>query len=337
MVKVLMVKVLTAVVLTATGWLLMAVPVSAMSLPFQSAGNQLQGYYQPATAGVQSRGVILFIHGDGAMPYDAYGYYPPLWDFLNQRGFATFSWDKPGVGNSSGNWLRQSMADRQQEVLDAIQALQNRFPQYADSKQRLGLFGFSQAGWVVPAVANRSNAVDFLIGVGFAINWQQQGAFLTRARLHKNGADLQQTRQALTLYQQTIALLGNVSSYAEYRQQWGQRPDPIAEARFGFIQRNYRADASNDFAALKQPALILLGSNDRQVDTQHTRRVLARLTRPGQVKTVSLANATHTLLQHNHFGNLTPGWRYWLQLQWQGKDAFAEQLFPQLDNWLKQP
>jgi len=34
-----------------------------------------------------------------------------------------FSWDKPGVGASTGNWLHQSMSDRADETLSAINAL----------------------------------------------------------------------------------------------------------------------------------------------------------------------------------------------------------------------
>lgn len=111
------------------------------------------------------------VHGDGALSYDAYGYYGPIWQRLIDNGYAVFSWDKPGVGDSTGNWLNQSMQDRQQEVHDAIAFVKNHFRHQAKS---VGLMGFSQAGWVVPAVAKNNDEVDFFIGVGFAINWMSK-------------------------------------------------------------------------------------------------------------------------------------------------------------------
>jgi len=60
----------------------------------------------------ESYPVLIFIHGDGAMPYDAYGYYHSLWNNLAKNGIASYSWNKAGVDTSSGNWITQSMDDR---------------------------------------------------------------------------------------------------------------------------------------------------------------------------------------------------------------------------------
>jgi dienelactone hydrolase len=44
--------------------------------------------------------------------------------------------------------------------------------QYGYGKGQIGLFGFSQAGWVVPAVAENNDDVGCIIGVGFAMKKQ---------------------------------------------------------------------------------------------------------------------------------------------------------------------
>jgi hypothetical protein len=55
---------------------------------------------------------VLLIHGDGPQDRWSDGGYIPLVNFLVSQGIAVFSWDKPGVGESTGNWLAQTMSDR---------------------------------------------------------------------------------------------------------------------------------------------------------------------------------------------------------------------------------
>lgn len=57
--------------------------------------------------GISSPPVVLLVHGDGAQDRWSAGGYLPLVNYLLSQGVAVFSWDKPGVGSSSGNWLAQ--------------------------------------------------------------------------------------------------------------------------------------------------------------------------------------------------------------------------------------
>ncbi len=63
------------------------------------------------------------------------------------------------------------MQQRQQEVQSAINFLQSS---YGYSGEQIGLLGFSQAGWVVPALANDNSSIGFITGDGFAIDWSEQ-------------------------------------------------------------------------------------------------------------------------------------------------------------------
>ena len=62
--------------------------------------------------------VALFVHGDGPGRYADDGYQPFINQLLDQ-GIGVFTWDKPGVGRSAGNWLDQSMQDRAAEAMAA--------------------------------------------------------------------------------------------------------------------------------------------------------------------------------------------------------------------------
>ncbi|MGW9206683.1 alpha/beta hydrolase family protein [Embleya sp. NPDC055664] len=88
-----------------------------------------------------------------------------------RAGYATLSWNKPGVAGSPGNWLDQSMEDRARETEAAIAWSRSR-PDVDHA--RVGLWGAGQAGWVLPKVAARTPDVEFVIAVSPAINWLRQ-------------------------------------------------------------------------------------------------------------------------------------------------------------------
>ncbi len=76
-------------------------------------------------------------------------FFAPHFAFFAQKNMCVLSWDKPGVEGAEGNWLNYSMADRAALVQSAVQALKES-PNLNVGK--VGLMGFSQAGWVLPKI-----------------------------------------------------------------------------------------------------------------------------------------------------------------------------------------
>ena len=71
--------------------------------------------------------VVVFVHGDGPNNRTSGATYPPLMDRMLEVGYATFAWDKPGTGESTGQIDRSRlMEQRAQIVLDAIEVLKAR-------------------------------------------------------------------------------------------------------------------------------------------------------------------------------------------------------------------
>ncbi|CCQ23655.1 Putative uncharacterized protein yghX [Listeria monocytogenes N53-1] len=104
------------------------------------------------------KGIIVFVHGDGAQEATQNGGYKPLMERFAKQGYISVSWDKLGVGKSSGNWLNQSMDDRANEVNQVIEWMKVKYP---DSTAKIGLWGASQAGWVIPKAMNANNEIAF--------------------------------------------------------------------------------------------------------------------------------------------------------------------------------
>lgn len=215
--------------------------VSAEELHFNYGGHSLAGHFL-APIGIESpRALLVFVHGDCAMPYDAHGYYPLLWQPLREAGYAIFSWDKPGVGYSELNCLDQSVEDRQVEVRAALRAVQHHYP---IDRARIGLLGFSQVGWVVLALARGDQDIGCIVGNGFARNWVSQGRYFTRAGLTREGASVEAEEVALKVSEDGVAFLESRPDYQSYRAREGT--GAISPERFQFVMKNFHSDATFD-------------------------------------------------------------------------------------------
>ena len=105
--------------------------------------------------------VVVFVHGDGPNDRVSGGTYLPIMARMEKAGYATFAWDKPGTGESSGQINRSHLvAQRAQIVVDAINVLAAH--EDIDSR-RIGLWGISQAGYVMPRVLTMRE--DIALGV----------------------------------------------------------------------------------------------------------------------------------------------------------------------------
>ncbi|MEE2022972.1 alpha/beta hydrolase family protein [Alkalimonas mucilaginosa] len=274
------------------------------------------------------------VHGDGAIPYDAHGYYQPIWNRLIRAGYAVFSWDKPGVGQSEGQWLHQSMQDRQAEVQSAIQYLKTR---YSLEDHQIGLVGFSQAGWVVPALAQQNQDLCFVVGVGFALNWMQQSWYLTEKWMQLQGQSSEQLAAAYQRHLAELAFFNSEPDYAEYLVQYGHAESVMSPERFQFVLLNYQADATDDYPGISMPFLLLLGEHDQNVDVRHTYQTLKPLTKHSSRFQIHMVpSATHSLLKHPQFNTQKPRYWFWLRFSMNRERAFADGVLDHIEQWVKQ-
>lgn len=297
---------------------------------FTHKSAHLSGYYLENTNNAPAKAVLIFVHGDGATSYDAQGYYNLIWEPLRANGYAVFSWDKPGVGKSDGNWLHQTMTDRQSEVLAAVEFVQKH---YHFTKSNTGLIGFSQAGWVLPALSKQDSKVGFVIGVGFAANWIEQGQYYTAVNRQLAGDNSQQTQHALAKYEKEIAFLQQFPSYSEYSNFADE--DTMAEDRFEFVLNNFESDAKQDYAEVRVPSLYLWGEKDLSVDA-NKEFAYWHANENRFVTPMLIANASHAMLKANKFDSQSLSTLQWVKLMWLEQEAFAKPFLPTILDWLSQ-
>ncbi|GGT34072.1 hypothetical protein GCM10010271_42740 [Streptomyces kurssanovii] len=260
-------------------------------------GHILNGVLATPKDGREHHGLVVYIHGDGPIDATHDDGYKPLWEANAKAGYASLSWDKPGVAGAPGDWLEQSMDDRADEAAAAIAWARARPDIDGD---RIGLWGASQAGWVLPKVAART-PVSFVIAVSPAINWLRQGRYNLLAELRAEGASAARTRAEIADSDATRRLLERHATFEEYVRARGGDADGMTAGRWGFISKNHTADATRDLRALRRvPVLLTLAGHDLNVDTADTERVYRKVLDAGGALTVTHhPDASHSLLKRS--------------------------------------
>ncbi len=314
------------------------VPIS-----FEHEGSRLSGSIMLPRNSQAPYPVVVFVHGDGAAPYDAYGYYRPLWDRLARQGIASLSWNKPGIGDSQGDWESQSMHDRANETIAAIEMLKRRADIAPDN---IGLLGYSQAGWVLPLVASQEDHADFMVLISTAINWMDQGDYLTKTRMVREGFSDEQIRQVIEAGRNASEqLFSETSTYEEYLQYYQANAElkEMGEAvltpqRFQFVKLNWRSDARESLKNITSPTLAIFGGHDLNVDTAESIRVYKKIFKESANENLTIKifpQAQHSLLKQKYFKETVPGIGFIVKFEILGEYAFADGFLDFVVGWIK--
>ncbi|MFE7184163.1 alpha/beta hydrolase family protein [Streptomyces erythrochromogenes] len=90
------------------------------AVAIRRGGHALDGVLALPERGRGPFPLVVFVHGDGPVDATHDTFYRPMWEAFARAGYASLSWNKPGVGGAPGDWLDQSMDDRAGEAADAI-------------------------------------------------------------------------------------------------------------------------------------------------------------------------------------------------------------------------
>ncbi|NOU52064.1 alpha/beta hydrolase [Pseudoalteromonas sp. JBTF-M23] len=313
-------------------------PYENLEQDFATDGAMRSGSLILPTNSETPRAVMIFVHGDGAMGRSAFGYYYPLWQRLAKQGIASYSWDKAGVGGSGGNWLNQNMQSRADEIHNAIAMLRQ---QEQLKNVPIGLFGFSQAAWVMPKALKDSTQISFAVFVSTPVNWLKQSEFLTQVRLQKEGilgdAKQQQMQHAQNI-SKLIAQGESHRAYLDFLQQ--TEPDVVESAmspeRYHFVQQNILADSKQDLSDIKQPIFVAFGNHDSNVNVPYNVQQYERIfaSNASQLQLNVYQNANHTLLKNSEFGHLSPSLWWLIKMSLWEEDGFSEQFVDDVMLWL---
>ncbi len=170
---------------------------SRLELEADSGGVRLAGtLWRPAGDAVAG---VLMHPGSGPSDRDNDWFFPPIREHLLQAGIAVCSFDKRGVGGSSGSWLDAGIEAQADDLLAALAVFEAESPR----ELPLGLFGHSQGGWVVVEAAGRGAPIAFAItssGPGVSPARQERYSLANKLPDDAKG-------DALATYDATVAVL----------------------------------------------------------------------------------------------------------------------------------
>ncbi|MGE0590314.1 MAG: prolyl oligopeptidase family serine peptidase [Cyclobacteriaceae bacterium] len=135
-------------------------------------------YYTPMNHNERLASVVI-VHGSAPSTYEDVGYYTAV---ATKLGLAVLAFDKRGVGESAGTYERFTV-ERSEAWFDLLASdvlawgrwLRTQ-PEVDSSK--MGLFGGSQAGWIMPLAASQTDIFKFIIsGEGVSVSAGEENYF----------------------------------------------------------------------------------------------------------------------------------------------------------------
>jgi len=255
--------------------------------------------------------VILFVHGDGPNNRTSGITYPPIMKRMLEAGYATFAWDKPGTGESTGKIDRSRLVEqRAQIVLDAIEVIKKRTDINPDM---IGLWGISQAGYVMPRVLTKSEDVAFMIAVSCPGEpGVEQGIYLITAQAVCAGLPEEDRTPVESLfsaaaraqtYEEHVRFKSPLKDYpavvalSEYGVNVGVRPED--EWHADDLEGPYFWDPIEVIERTTIPVLAFFGEKDTQADPiQGAQAYREALTRAGNpfFRVELIPNTDHNII-----------------------------------------
>ncbi|HSE33294.1 MAG TPA: alpha/beta fold hydrolase [Pyrinomonadaceae bacterium] len=173
-----------------------ALPYKEEDVTFQSGGVALTGTLRvPLTNGTHP--AIFLLQGSGDVARDGEWFYA---DHFARHGIATLVYDKRGTGSSGGDYRDESFDDFAADALAGVRYLQSRKEINA---KRVGLYGRSHGGMVIPLAASLSKDVAFIINVsGAGVSPHRQVTYQAETQMRRDGFSETEIAEAVTYMNQ---------------------------------------------------------------------------------------------------------------------------------------
>ncbi len=267
--------------------------MTTQKFEFISNGNKLSGFVD-VPAGEVAKAMLLIIPGYGTTDVAGYTSWYDLRSRFTALGISTVIWDKPGCGKSEGTFdPDQPVASSAREVLDAVRQLrQSAVP----GSQKIGFWGISRAGWIVPMAMAQDAKLAFWISVS-GTDGEENFPYLLECNLRIEGRSEAQIAELVGEWKRGFAIMsagGTFEAYmsatqgisadpfmvyltggkAEDKASYVARQQPFLDGRFQVDKitglQVYVPDFPEMLSRLDVPVLAISGEKDCNVDWRKT-------------------------------------------------------------------
>ena len=330
-----------------------ATAMTTQKFEFVSDGNKLSGFVD-VPAGGTAKAMLLIIPGYGKTDVAGYTSWYDLRSRFTQIGISTVLWDKPGCGQSEGTFdPDQPVTSSAAEVLDAVRQLRQLA---VPGAQKIGFWGISRAGWIVPLAMARDPDLAFWISVS-GTDGEENFPYLLESNLRIEGRTEAQIAELVGEWKHGFAIMSGGGAFEDYMAATqGLRADPFMVFLTGgkdedkasyvarqqsFLDGRFQVDKATGLqiyvpgfpamlSGLNVPVLAISGEKDCNVDWRKTQALYAATI--GRNPKASLAVRTFPDGNHNLQQCRTGGLREMEQMtQHQACDGYYEAM----QDWLR--
>lgn len=250
---------------------------------------------------------IVMHPGSGPSDRDNGGYFVALRNSLVNAGHAVSSYDKRGVGGSSGRWEDAPIETQGRDLIAAADRLA-ALPEMTGVP--IGLFGHSQGGWVAIDAASRRPETSFLIiNSGPGVTPYAQERYSTRRALEASGADDVATERGLAHYDLVARLARARTPWVQVKDRAGELAPYLPENSWAwhFWVSILDFDPARDLSKIHIPILTLWGKEDRLVPVEDSIAVYQARVPPTRLVVEVFPDADHRV-QIGDPPRLAPGY-----------------------------
>ena len=214
---------------------------------------------------------VLMHPGSGPSDRNNDVFFPPIREHLVAKGVAVSSFDKRGVGGSTGSWLDAGIGEQADDAIACLQAL--RADESLDGP--VGLYGHSQGGWVVvDAAARCPNAAFVVTSSGPGVTPERQERYATRMYMEQAGISESEIDDVSRYYDRIVSLLRSGGTLADaraliekdgYPQAFETLSLPVLpedEAEWRLLAALIDYDPRPSLERIEVPVLALFGGDD---------------------------------------------------------------------------
>ncbi|HEY8957746.1 alpha/beta hydrolase [Chitinophaga sp.] len=315
---------------------------SECDLNFNSNGNEIFGKLITPVEYKGKLPVIVFVHGSGPEDYSSSDNYRYLWEEFTKAGFACYSWNRPGVGQSQGKWYELSMEDRANEVISAVNKLKTL--DITDTSG-IGYWGISQAGWVIPLVSEKIKPA-FVITVSSPVTTAfSQELYRVKSEMKADGFSRTDIRKAVAYNRKLKEMINGDKPYEHFAAlqkeikgaKWADNVIGGDEVVYKYLSIVLKKDNPPHLEGLNCPVLAIWGENDLMVPPRKGaatyRKVMKRIGN-AQALIRIIPDADHTLT-FNHTGKRAETIERRERYKDNPKEIFAPGYVSLMTDWLK--
>jgi len=222
---------------------------------------------------------LLMHPGSGPSDRDNDVFFPPIRRHLLDAGVAVCSFDKRGVGGSTGRWEEAAITEQADDALACLDVLRSDTVLEAP----VGLFGHSQGGWVVVEAASRRPDVAFVVtSSGPGVTPAEQERYATRAYMSKAGIPETERDEVGRYFDLLVSMMRTRVSFEDVKTRIDAKGFPQAfeslclpflpddAAAWDLMAAMIDYDPRQALERIRVPVLALFGADDSIIPVQES-------------------------------------------------------------------